>query len=128
VATARVTHQVHLGAVNVVVRGPGVRRDMLRRGKRVEAVAKRLVGVDHGALRADISTEPVQRGGVPGARVGSRKKYARVHHDGHKPIVPVRAKVLRFKPKGSRVWVFAKRVKAVKGTKYLTRALPAARG
>jgi hypothetical protein len=49
-------------------------------------------------------------------------------HQGHKAIYPVRAKALRFRPKGSRTWVFAKRTRAVKGVPYLRDALPAARG
>lgn len=115
-------------AVGRVLRGPGIQRDLYRRGKRVEAAAKRFVGVDTGRLRASISTDLVTRNSYPAVRIGSTVNYAYVHHQGHKPIVPVRAKALRFRPKGSRVWVFAKRVRAVAGTHYLTRALPFARG
>jgi len=94
----------------------------------VEAVAKRLVGVDSDRLRGSIGTEPVTRNTLPAVRIGSTVKYAYVHHQGHKPIVPVRAKALRFKPKGSRTFIFRMRVRAVKGNHYLKNALPAARG
>jgi hypothetical protein len=125
---ATVTHRLNPGAIAAVLRGPGVRNDLLRRGHRVKGAASRFVGVDTGRLRASIGVELVQSRGLPAARVGSRVRYARVHHEGHGVIVPRRAKALRFRPKGSRVWVFAKRVRAVKGTKFLTRALPFARG
>jgi hypothetical protein len=121
-------HVIDHAAIARTLRGPGVQRDMLRRGHRVRSAAVRFVGVDTGRLRASVGVDLVNRGGLPAARIGSRVKYARLHHDGHGPIVPVRARALRFRPKGSRTWVFAKRVRAVKGTKYLTRALPFARG
>jgi hypothetical protein len=124
-----ITHRINHAAVNHLLRSPTgpVARDMLRRGRNVERVAKRLVGVDSGRLRASINTELVQRAGAPAAKVGSRVRYSRVHHEGHGVIVPRRAKALRFRPKGSGRWVFAMRVRAVAGTKYLTRALIAAR-
>jgi hypothetical protein len=127
---ASVSHRLDHAAIQRILRSPTgpVARDMLRRGRNVERVAKRLTGVDTGRLRASINTEQVYRFGAPGARIGSRVKYARVHHEGHGIIRPVRAKALRFKPKGSATWVFAMRVRAVAGTKYLTRALPFARG
>jgi hypothetical protein len=129
-AAATVRHVVHAAVMDRQLRARqgGVARDMLRRGYRVEAAAKRLVGVDHGRLRADIATTPVVVRGAPGAQVGSGLDYARVHHDGRGWVFPVRAKVLAFRPKGSSRVVFRPRARPAKGTFYLTRALPAARG
>jgi hypothetical protein len=98
-------------------------QDTLRRTKRVEAKAKRKVGVDTGRLRSDISSEMLRRGNDPLGRVGSTVEYALVHHEGHGEIRPVRAKVLVFTPKGARKPVFTKRVRPVKGNPYLTDAL-----
>lgn len=118
------------GALNALLRSPSgpVARELYRRGKRVEAAAKRLVGVDTGRLRASISTDLIARGGVPVARVGTRVRYGLVHHEGHGWIYPKRpGGRLVFRPKGSRTLVFATKVRPVPGTHYLTRALPAAR-
>jgi hypothetical protein len=129
-AAAEVRHVIHVRVMDrqLRARGGGTARDMLRRGYRVEAAAKRLVGVDHGRLRADISTVPVVVRGAPGAQVGSGLSYARVHHDGRGWVYPVRAKVLAFRPKGSSRVIFRPRARPAAGTHYLTRALPAARG
>jgi phage gpG-like protein len=121
---------INQAAVNALLRSPGgiVGRDMYRRGKNVERVAKRLVGVDSGLLRSKINTEPIMHRGAPGAWIGSRVRYAAVHHSGHGVIRPRRpGGVLVFRPKGSATVVFATRVRAVAGNPYLTKALPAAR-
>ena len=52
--------------------------------------------------------------------------YAMVHHEGHDEIRPVRAGVLVFRGGRGRL-VFTKKVRAMPGTEYLRRALPAAR-
>lgn len=123
-----VDQRIHHGAINVMFSGPGsgVTRDMLRRGRRVRAVAIRLVGVDTGLLRASIEVDVVHKGGIAGVRIGSRLPYARLHHDGHGMIIPHRAKMLSWQAKNGRQ-VFARRVGPVRGTHFLTRALPAAR-
>lgn len=69
----------------LTVRGPlagCVARDLMRRGYKVEAQAKRDAPVDTGRLRASIKTEAFTRDGLPGARVGSDVNYARWVHDG----------------------------------------------
>lgn len=122
--------QIDQGAMNRLLRAPqsGVVRDMLRRGRNVETAAKGFVGVDTGRLRASSNTNPVTRGDATGAQVGSDLNYSLVHHEGHGVIRPRRGQFLVFVPKGQTQPVFAKSVRAVEGTKYLTRALPRARG
>jgi hypothetical protein len=61
------------------------------------------------------------------AMVGTRLFYARYQHDGtanngNGYIVPRRAKMLRFKPKGGGAFIYAARVRGVRGTKFLERA------
>jgi hypothetical protein len=125
------------GQINALLRSPSgpVGREMYRRGKRVEALAKRLVPVDEGRLRGSINADPpVVRGGVPVVRVGTRVRYARWVHDGtglygprHTRIYPKTAKALRFRPKGS-PWIFRRSVAGMRGTPYLKEALVAAKG
>jgi phage gpG-like protein len=103
----------------------GVARDMYRRGQKVRSRALQLAGADTGRLRASIHVELTQHGGIVGARIGSNVAYAAFHHEGHGVIRPVRAQVLVFHVQGR--WVFTKQVRAVPGTEYLRRALPAAR-
>lgn len=56
------------------------------------------------------------------ARVGSNLEYALAVENGHGPIVPVKAKVLRFPVKGGGV-VFTKRVRPVAPQPFLRPAL-----
>lgn len=55
--------------------------------------------------------------------VGTDLLYMFFQHEGTRDHGPVRARRLRFKPKGSSAFVFAKRVKGVKPSKFLTKAL-----
>lgn len=91
----------HDAALHALLNGPSgpVARDVLRRGKKVESVAKTLVRVDTGRLRGSITTVLATEGGGPVAIVGTNVHYARYQHDGTR-------------------WM--------RGTFYLTRALPAA--
>lgn len=125
-------------ALAELLRSPsgGVARELLRRGKRVETAAKKLVGVDSGRLRASITTELVDdaSGGLR-ARTGTNVSYARYHHDGTgiygprgRPIVPVNSRFLRFTVRGVPDYVYARSVRGSRGTQYLKRALDAARG
>lgn len=113
--------------------GPVV-RDLLRRGNRVASRAKALCPVDSGRLRSSIKVE--LRGSGPGiyVTVGTNVEYARAVHDGTgiygpkgRPIFPVRAKVLRFTPKGEKSAIFRPSVKGVRPRPFLRNALPAAR-
>lgn len=114
-------------AVQAMMTSPtgGVARDMYRRGQNVRSRALRLAGVDTGRLRTSITVEMTHEGGVVGVRVGSAVVYAMWHHEGHGVIRPVRAKVLVFHVGGR--WVFTKQARAVPGTEFLRKALPAAR-
>lgn len=126
-----ITHKPNAAAFwrSVGGRNGGPARDIETRGRRVQARAKQLVGVDSGRLRTSIRLVmvPAPSGHGWQARIGTTVAYARVHHDGHGWIYPVRARVLAFRPKGSSRVIFRPRVRPVKGTHFLTRALPAAR-
>lgn len=81
--------------------------------------------VDTGAMRNSIVGRRV-RGGKKGVwyEVGSDLPYAIYQHEGTRgPIVPRRAMLLRFKPKGGSAYVFAKQVRGVTGSPFLTDAL-----
>jgi hypothetical protein len=81
--------------------------------------------VDTGALRNSIVARRM-RAGRAGVwyEVGSDLPYSIYQHEGTRtPIVPRRAKLLRFTPKGGSTVVFAKQVRGVTGTPYLTDAL-----
>jgi hypothetical protein len=143
-ATVTWSHQLDLGAVRALLTSPtgGVVRDLLRRGLLVETQAKRNLGgiggpkrIDTGRLRASIATVVVTRNNEPAVLVGTNVNYARYVHDGtglygprHTVIRPRRGKYLRFKPRGSRKWVYARQVKGMRPNPFLANALPAARG
>lgn len=81
--------------------------------------------VDTGALRNSIVARRM-RAGRTGIwyEVGSDLPYAIFQHEGTRsPIRPRRAKVLRFQPAGGSAYVFAKQVRGVRATPYLTDAL-----
>jgi hypothetical protein len=128
-AHVRVTHSFDMGAVRVMQQNPagGVARDMYRRGQNVRAEAVRLAGSDTGRLRASIHVEQVRRGDAVGARIGSNVEYAATHHEGHGALVPRRPGGVMVVRVRGRPLVFTKKVRPVEGTKYLRKALPAAR-
>lgn len=109
-------------AIATFLRSPGgpVLADQIRKGDRVQQLAKQQVGYDakkppgeEGGehLRDTIVKRVVQGSRGPEVWVGSEHPRARLHHDGTEPhdIVPVRAKVLRFTTTGG-VTIFARRV------------------
>lgn len=101
-----------------VGRAAGVTRD---RAKENLTAAGR---IDTGALRNSGETQRIQ--GKTGVwwEVAFRKSYALYQHRGVKgPVLPRRAKVLRFKPKGGGAFVFTRSTKGFKGVPYLTDAL-----
>ncbi len=142
-ATASFSHRLDLAAIRALLTSPygGVTRDLLRRGLLVETAAKRNLGgiggpkrIDTGRLRASISTSVVQRPSGPAVVVGTNVRYARFVHNGtglygprHRMITPVRAKRLRFKPRGSRRYVYARAVRGMAPNPFLKNALWAAR-
>lgn len=129
-------HRYDMAAINSILRSPGgaVARDVERRGRNVLDEARRRVPVDRGELKASLRLEMVQRRGVPVARIGSDLYYAWWVHRGtgiygpHRtPIVPVRAKYLRFRwRKRGNVLVYARSVRGMRGVPYLTESLDAA--
>lgn len=131
-AAARVTHRPNWAGIDAVLRGPtgGVRRDLRQRGRRVSALARQYAGRASGRLHRDLAEvhERTRPSGDPEIWVGSGLPYAWVHHQGHGWIYPhPPRRALRFRPKGSRRWVFARKVRPVRGTFYLRKAIRAAR-
>jgi hypothetical protein len=128
-AKVNTTHEFQYGTYYAWVADPasGVSRDMYRRGQNVRSAAMRLAGDDTGRLRTSLHVEIFQRGGVVGAKVGSNVEHAAYHHEGHDVITPRRpGGVLVFRVRGGPI-VFTKHVRAVEGTEYLRKALPAVR-
>jgi hypothetical protein len=118
--------------------GP-VAKDMLRRGRDVARLARRLVGRQSGRLAHSIEHYPVYDDGVPGVRIGSSLYYARFVHDGTgiygprgTPIRPTRKNLLAWMGRSRGVlrarsqFIYARSVRGQRGTKYLERALRAA--
>jgi hypothetical protein len=129
-AKVNITHEgPFVDAIRVLMTNPagGVARDMYRRGQNVRSAAMREVGVESGRLRTSLHVEQVRRGDTLVTTVGSNVEHALVHHEGHHEIVPRRpGGVLVFRVHGGPI-VFTRHVRAVEGTHYLKKALPAAR-
>lgn len=95
---------------------------LARKGRLIEAAAKRQVGVQTGALRSSIHmrhfTDP--RGQY--VKIGSPLKYARLHHEGTKPhlIRPNTAHMLRFQSRGQIVFAHLVRHPGTPPNRYLT--------
>lgn len=113
-----------------------IRDDLHDRMKnRVLPMAKRLVGVDTGRLRANTREQSGVLATVgPFSQVvsgwlgtqGGERSYVMPHHDGSAPhiIAARRAKALRFEMNGAVVFRRSVRHPGTRGTKFLTRALP----
>lgn len=132
---AQVNLQINNAAVRALLTDPNgdIADDLLRRGHNVATLAKKYAPVNTGHLRASINAKLVTYAGNLAVLVGTNVHYAKYQHDGTgiygphgTPIVPVRAKFLRFKPKGSSTFVFAKEVRGSMPTFFLRRALVAA--
>jgi len=131
---ARVNLQINQRGVRALMTDPDgpVAQDLLRRGRNVAYYARRFAPVDTGRLRASITAELVQYAGSIAVLVGSNVNYAMFQHEGTglygphgTPIVPRRARFLRFKPRGSSEFVYAREVRGVPPTFFLRRALAA---
>lgn len=122
---------------------PRIKRDLLRRGIRVQNKAKRLLSgaeshpkrVDTGNLRSSIATQESRFLGSPAVRIGTNVRYALYVHQGtglygprRRLIRPRTSKVLVFKSRVSRRTVFARYVRGMRPNNFLTDALSAARG
>lgn len=114
-------------AVDRLLQGPDgpVARAVFDAATRVQLAARAQVGKDTRDLERSIVKRPFTApGGEVGVAVGSSLPYALVHHEGHGPIRPVRARVLRFQSRGQ--VVYARETRAVAPNRYLTDNLPAA--
>lgn len=143
VAQVSYTHRLDPAGIRLLLTSPqgGVYRDLLRRGLAVETQAKRNLGgiggpkrIDTGRLRASIAIQVVRRDESWAVIVGTNVNYARWVHDGtgiygprHRPIRPIRARRLRFKPKDSRKFVYARQVKGMVPNRFLSNALSVAK-
>lgn len=87
-------------AVEAYLRGSTgpVAADLLRRGRQVEAEAKRLCPVDTNRLRSSIGHQLITDGGALSVRVGTNVDYALFVHEGTRPhiIRPRTKKALAF--------------------------------
>lgn len=94
--------------------------------RNVSARAKQFAPHDTGALARSIKArKQSQAGGITRWQVGAYSPYAIFQELGTGPIYPVRAKVLRFKPKGSAAFVFTNRTRGVPATHFMRRAIEA---
>jgi len=126
-------------------------KDLRVRANRVLNAARRGAPVDEGRLRSSLHVEFITVDGVPVARIGSNLEYAIFVHEGtglygprHDYIYPRNGKFLvwpaknnsyvstggprRFVGGKTAAFVFAKRVRGMKGRPFLTEALAAAAG
>lgn len=71
--------------------------------------------IDTGAMYNSINTDQLSESDV---KVFSNKFYAIYQEKGIGPVYPVKAKALRFKPKGSSSFVFAARTKGFDGAHF----------
>jgi hypothetical protein len=104
--------------------GP-VGRDLKRRGTLVMAAAKGQVGVRTGALRASIHMRHLQDSRGQYVKIGSKKKYTYMHHEGTRPhiITPSRGHVLRFFSRGKLVFAHTVRHPGTKANRFLSDSL-----
>ena len=126
-----------------------VGKDLLRRGFKVQARARTLLGgagarprrIDTGQLRSSIQVRLLARFGRPAVRIGTGVKHARWVHDGtgiygprRRKITPKRASVLVFPAGkyaagigGKKGKIFARSVKGMRRNQFLKDALSAAK-
>jgi hypothetical protein len=132
---AQVNLQINYAAVRALLTNPrgDVAHELLRRGHNVESLAKKYAPVNTGRLRASINTRLVTYAGNLAVLVGTNVNYAMYQHEGTgiygphgTPIVPVRAKFLKFIPKYGTTYVYARSVRGSPPTFFLKRALVAA--
>jgi HK97 gp10 family phage protein len=108
-----------------------VGKDAMRRGRKVEAAAKRRVRVRTGRLQRSIKARRDRSDGEAAVIVEATAKHARFVHEGTGiygptglPIQPKTRSVLKFRVGG--VTIFAPSVRGQQGTHFLRDALPAA--
>lgn len=103
-------------------------RNMLTRGNRVRAEARRRINSRSGTLARSITVNITMVNGAAGVQVGTDLYYARYVHDGtgiygpsRRPIRPQRKKALAFSGRTGNVVVSSSR--GQRGTKFLVEAL-----
>lgn len=102
---------------------PAQAKDLLRRGLKVQAKARRLVGgaeghikrVNTGDLRSSIGVKLIEVAGKPAVRIGTGKKYAHWVHDGTGVYGPHRTRIV---PKTAKALVFASKTYGAKKGKF----------
>lgn len=106
----------------------GIAADLLKRGYRVEAQAKRNVTktTDKGNLRASIHTDMYVRNGLPIVRVGTPLFYAPFIHNGTRAHGPVHASAMAWYGPDGRI-ILAKHVRGITANPFLEDALIAVR-
>lgn len=108
-----------------------VGKDAMRRGRKVEAAAKRRVRVRTGRLQRSIKARRDRVEGEAAVSVEATARHAKWVHDGTGiygptglPIRPKTRSVLKFRVGGT--VIFAPSVRGQRGTHFLRDALPAA--
>lgn len=127
----RVTVRVNIdqSKVNELTSAGGlIDQKTARAAGKVRDEAKRIIvsegRVDTGAMMQGVKRERSSSSppGVSTWIISSDEPYSKYQHDGTRgPIVPRRAKVLRFRVGGKTV--YARKVRGISGIKFLTRAL-----
>lgn len=102
----------------------GVAVELLKRGYRVEAQAKRNVTKTtySGNLRSSIHTDMYVKGGLPIVRVGTPVSYAPFIHNGTRGHGPVRANAMSWFGPDGRI-ITAKYVRGINANPFLSDAL-----
>jgi len=104
--------------IAAVERGAGRGRDMAKMN--LTAAGR----IDTGTLRNSVESVVTTDGSTITGRIGTDVEYATFIHEGTQgPIVPTRARVLRFKPKGSAEVLFRPEVAGITATPFLRDAL-----
>lgn len=125
---AKSSVQIHLdqGAVHALVGGmtsAAAKRAADKTRDRAKANVTSSGRVASGRMRDRIvSSKQASVGDVAVYEVQAQRPYSWWQEKGIGPVVPKRAKVLRFKPKGSDVFIFRPRTKGFKGAFFMERA------
>lgn len=139
-ANSKVRHSLNKRDLQALLTSPngGVAKDLFRRGKKVEAKAKKNLQreprrIDTGNLRSSINTQLLIVGSKPAVRVGTNVIYAIFVHDGTgvwgptgTPITPKQAKMLSWKAKSGKR-VYARQVQGMRPNPFLKDAVMAAK-
>lgn len=114
---AKIKQMLHSTSNNAARRAAYATRDQAKRNLTTSG------RIDTGRLRDSIrASRKRTRGTTVTWSVGTPLQYGLYQEKGIGPVTPVKAKALRFKPKGSNTFVFAQRTKGFSGAFYLKRA------